>query len=175
MSLEGFDAAADAVNDAALRLPWSTLGDLVEAATARTRESVDVALRDSVRAAVEAALAGDRAPGVTRARSGATAALADGWRPGQFAFLGVDFIFDDSGDASLIEFSKAPGIRETPLFLRRQNETLIPNVLDLVLAARRHWLEMGPTDFGARRDDGGDPGVALKAALEPRRGGWVAL
>ena len=123
-----------------------------------------------------AAIAGDRATSSahSRAKRNTTDCLSDAWRPGQFAFLGVDFIMDADGRPYLIEFSKGPGIRETPPFLRDQNLALIPSMLDMVLAARAHWLKAGPVAF-ARADRGASPEADLAAALEPHRGGWVPM
>lgn len=166
--LDGYDAAADAVDDAALRLPWGTLAELLGA-------GVDGAFQSAVREALDAALLGDRDAASTHKRSRVTPKdfLSDGWRPGQFAFLGVDFILDADGRPYLIEFSKAPGIRETPPFLKAQNEVLIPAVLDLVLGARRHWLDSGPVAFISQ--GAADPAAALRESLEPHRGSWVPL
>jgi len=77
---------------------------------------------------------------------------------GQFALLGVDFLLGDDGTPYLIEFSKAPGIRDVPPFLGAQNRALVRDALDLALAARAHWL--------------GGGGAGLRTALEPVRGGW---
>ena len=109
-----------------------------------------------------------------KSRARKAASLADGWRPGQFAFLGVDFILDSDHKPYLIEFSKAPGIRETPKFLEAQNRELVPETLDLVLAARAHWLKESAADFDVCAG-AADPAAELKGALEEVRGGWRDL
>jgi len=35
--------------------------------------------------------------------------LSVGWTPGQFALLGVDFLLDDTGNVSIIEYTHTPG------------------------------------------------------------------
>ena len=86
----------------------------------------------------------------------------------------MDFILDADCKPYLIEFSKAPGIRETPAFLEAQNRALIPETLDLVLAARAHWLKESAADFDVCAGSA-DPGAALREALESARGGWRHL
>ena len=47
-----------------------------------------------------------------------------------FSLLGVDFLLGAGGEPYLIEFSKAPGIRDVPPFLGEQNRALMRDALD---------------------------------------------
>jgi len=142
-----------------LRIPWERLPP----ALGLDPNAVDALFMDAIRDAVGAALAGDATPAVwspTRPKKN----LADGWRRGQFAFLGVDFILGDDGRPYLIEFSKSPGVRDVPAFLGVQNTELMADLLDLVLAARTHWAA-----------DPAAPPAALDAALARASGSWRRL
>ena len=82
------------------------------------------------------------------------------------SLLGVDFILGEDGTPYLIEFSKAPGIRDVPPFLGVQNRELMRDALDVVLAARAHWLAHPPESAPDAS------GAALRAALAPVAGSW---
>lgn len=162
-SLDGFDYDTYKVKGKQLRIPWPVLGDTLEARTDVSRDAVDAMLMAAILDAVRAGCQGDETP-ASRSKSNATAFLSDQWRPGQFAFLGVDFILGHDGRPYLIEFSKAPGVRDVPAFLGVQNRELMTDLLDLVLQARDHW-----------RQPPGPAKPSLKAALAPWRGSWKPL
>ena len=160
-ALPGFEYDTYKVGDSELRIPWRVL----EETLAVDAETIHARFMSAIDEAVVCAVKGDGAPRARLPRGPAT--LVDGWTPGQFALLGVDFILGDDGDVYLIEFSKAPGIRDVPPFLEAQNRPLMTEALDLVLAARRHWIES---------DEAADAsGASLRCALKPVAREWRLL
>ena len=163
--LPGFEYATYKVGDKELRIPWPALDETLAAKTDVGADEIHGRFMAAILDAVEAGVKGEGCPR-TRTKHG-VAGLAERWAPGQFSLLGIDFILGEDGSPYLIEFSKAPGIRDVPPFLGVQNRELMTDALDLVLQARAFWLAHPPAS--------GDDGAGLRAALRPYEGSWRPL
>lgn len=144
---------------------WPALDETLAAKTDVGPGEIHGRFTAAILDAVEAGVKGEGCPR-TRTKHG-VAGLAERWAPGQFSLLGIDFILGEDGSPYLIEFSKAPGIRDVPPFLGVQNRELMTDALDLVLQARAFWLAHPPSS--------GDDGAGLRAALRPYEGSWRPL
>ncbi|KAH8071457.1 hypothetical protein JL721_4436 [Aureococcus anophagefferens] len=149
--LPGFEYATYKVGDKELRIPWPALDETLAAKTDVGPGEIHGRFMAAILDAVEAGVKGEGCPR-TRTKHG-VAGLAERWAPGQFSLLGIDFILGEDGSPYLIEFSKAPGIRDVPPFLGVQNRELMTDALDLGLEGASNpipqgWDPMGLAELG---------------------------